>query len=156
MKILKVSVNNKPYDIKFDYDEENNELLTEIIDSKGNRLDRHKTNIIIKELTKGFRVEDSCMALQIKRKKDSPIVLYTDDEGNINPALFYEKNEFNYMDEIELNIPRLKRERALNIGTQVATYFILLGLIINFCQDKLNEKKFYDNVKTAYEDMLIM
>lgn len=153
MKILKVSVNNKPYDIKFDYDEENNELLTEIIDSKGNKLDRHKTNIIIKELTKGFRVEDSCMALQIKRKKDSPIVLYTDDEGNINPALFYERNEFNYMDEIELNIPRLKRERALNIGTQVATYFILLGLIINFCQDKLNEKKFYDNVKTHKQEV---
>lgn len=148
MKNLKISVNNKPHEIHFDYDEENNELLTEIVDSKGNRLDRHKTNVIMKELTKGFRVENSCMALQILRKKDSPIVLYTDDEGNINPALFYERNEFDYMDQVDLNIPRLKREKALNIGTQLAAYFLLLGLIINFCHDKLNEKKFYENVNT--------
>lgn len=148
MKNLKISVNNKPHEIHFDYDEEKNELLTEIVDSKGNRLDRHKTNVIMKELTKGFRVENSCMALQVLRKKDSPIVLYTDDEGNINPALFYERNEFDYMDQVDLNIPRLKREKALNIGTQLAAYLLLLGLIINFCHDKLNEKKFYENINT--------
>ena len=148
MKSLKVSVNNKQHEIHFDYDQENNELLTEVFDSKGNKLDRHKTNVIMKELTKGFRVEDSCMALQVLRKKDSPIVLYTDDEGNINPALFYERNEFDKMDEVELNIPKLKREKALSIGTQLTTYFLLLGLIINFCHDKLNEKKFYENVKS--------
>lgn len=148
MKILKISVNNQKYDIHFDYNQENNELLIEIIDAKGNRLDRRKTNIIIKELFKGFRVEESCMALKVLTKKDSPIILYTDDEGNINPALFYERNDFNCMEEVELNIPKLKREKILNITTQVTSYFLLLGLIINFCNDKLNEKKFYENVKS--------
>lgn len=148
MKILKISVNNQKYDIHFDYNQEKNELLIEIIDAKGNRLDRRKTNIIIKELFKGFRVEESCMALKVLTKKDSPIILYTDDEGNINPALFYERNDFNCMNEVELNIPKLKREKILNITTQVTSYFLLLGLIINFCNDKLNEKKFYENVKS--------
>lgn len=163
MKSLKVSVNNKQHEIHFDYDEENNELLTEVVDSKGNKLDRHKTNVIMKELTKGFRVEDSCMALQILRRKDSPIVLYTDDEGNINPALFYERNEFDSMDEVELNIPKLKYEKALSIGTQITTCFLLLGLIINYCQDKINEKNFYENVNnnkqiisTSFDEQFIL
>lgn len=147
MKTLKVSVNNKPHEIHFTYDESNNELLTEIVDSKGNRLDRRKTRIIIKELLKGFKVEESCMALRILRKKDSPIILYTDDEDNINPALFYERNDFNYMDEIKLDIPKLKREKFLDITTQFASYFLLLTLIINFCQDKLKEKEFNQNIK---------
>ena len=94
MKKLKISVNNKKLEIHFDYDNENNELLTEVFDAKGNRLDGHKTNVIMKELIKGFRVEEECLALKVLRKKDSPIVLYTDDEGNINPALFYERNDF--------------------------------------------------------------
>lgn len=148
MKKLKISVNNNKHEIHFDYDNENNELFTEVFDAKGNRLDGHKTNVIMKELIKGFRVEEECLALKVLRKKDSPIVLYTDDEGNINPALFYERNDFDCMDEVELNIPKLKREKALNIGTQIAAYFLLLGLIINFCHDKMNENKFYENVKT--------
>ena len=132
MKMLKILVNNHHYEMQFNYDKENNELLIEVLDEKKNRIGRRKTNIIIKELLKDFKVEESCMALQIARKKDSPIVLYTDDEGNINPALFYERNEFNYMDEVELNIPKLKREKILNISTQVASYFLLLALLINF------------------------
>lgn len=148
MKNLRVSVNKHKYEIHFDYNEEFNELLIEIIDSKGNQLDRHKTNVIIKELIKGFRIEESCMALQVLRKKDSPIILYTDDEGNINPSLFYERNDFDTMDEVELNIPKLKIEKVFNIGTQIATYFLLLGLIINFCQDKINEKKFNESIKS--------
>ena len=107
MKTLRVLVNNKHLEINFDYKEESNELFTDIIDSKGNKLDKRKTRIILKELFKGFKVEDSCMALQMLTKKDNPIVLYTDDEGNINPVLFYERNNFDSMDEIELKVPKL-------------------------------------------------
>lgn len=149
MKKLKVLVNKKNYEIQFDYKSETNELYTNVIDSKGNRLDKRKTRIIIKELLKGFRVQDSCMALQVLTKKDSPIVLYTDDEGEINPVLFYERNDFDSMDEVELNIPKLKFEKFLNISTQVASYFLLLAIIINFCQDKLNEKHFEETIKAS-------
>ena len=149
MKTLRVLVNNKHLEIHFDYKEESNELFTDIIDSKGNKLDKRKTRIILKELFKGFKVEDSCMALQMLTKKDNPIVLYTDDEGNINPVLFYERNNFDSMDEIELKVPKLKREKILSITSQVTSYFLLLAMLINFCQNKIEEKEFEQTIKAS-------
>ena len=150
MKTCKILVNNKKYTINFGYDPENNELIVVVKDSKNELVSKRVANIITEEFFKGFEVEKTYLNIKRCRKKDWPIKLFTDGENNINAALFYQKNNFEEMDELKLNIPRLKISSFLNKGYTFLTWFLLSVLIITACEDKIKENKYNNQVKGYY------
>lgn len=150
MKACKILVNNKNYTINFGYNEKTDNLIIEVRDSKNNLVTKRVANIIIDEFFKGFEVEKEHLALRRCTKKDWPIKLYTDTDDKINAALFYHKNEFDDMEELKLNIPRLKISSFLNKGYTFITWLVLLFLIITVCEDKIKESNYNKNLKGYY------